>query len=571
MRSTRQRWLSLLPLALWLAACGNETGDAPAPDTTADVIPDEGLSDVGDGGDTDLDVPFPGDVDVDLPDAALRRMSARQFRNAVRDLFSPDVVVAGAMEPEVITNGLAAIGSSLASFSPRGVEQFQSVAGNVAAQVPADPASRARYFACADAGAPNAECVPEVLDAIASRAWRRPVTDAERSRLAGVATEAINVLGSFDAGIVYGISAILQSPHFLYRNELPTAPAEGTTLLGPWQLASRLSFFLWNSIPDDELRAVAADGSILDEDVLLAQVDRMMDDGRFREGLRAFFTDLYHLDGLDRLSKDSTIFPHMGPDVGPAAREETLLFLEHIVLERDSSIADIVTLPISFVNRKLAAIYDVRAPSRDGFGQVEFTEADGRRGIMGHLSVLALHSHPVSSSATLRGRFIREVLLCGEIEPPPADVNTALPEPEGNAVTLRDRVQRHLDQSDTCSSCHLAMDPLGLALENFDSLGRWRELDNGGEIDPSGDLDGVPFNDAWDLAYVVAEHPDYARCFVTNVYRYTLGRRNTLGDRQQLVALQSWFDASGRRVQPLLRAIALSTAFRSTGPLAPNP
>jgi hypothetical protein len=580
-------WTTPLALlaALAIAGCGDDgasPSDAPTDpaDTTTEDGSDAGGTDPTDGGldagadsgtDTVEAPPLPDSAAVDLPEPTLRRLTNRQYRNAIRDVFSPDVVLAGAIEPDVIINGLVAVGSSAASISPRGVEQFAAASYSIAQQALDDPASRARYLTCVDDGPADAACARSVLEAIAQRAWRRPPTGEELDRLSDVTNTAASVLGTLDAGLQYGIAAILQSPNFLYRAEFVPGATAAATPLNDWALASRLAFFLWNSIPDDELLDAARSGTLQQDEVLLAQIDRMQDDPRFADGIRAFFADLYHLDGLDRLSKDSTIFPHMSPDVGPAAREETLRFVEHIVLERDGDVSEFVTLPVSFVNRKLASIYNVRAPERDGFGQIEFSEADGRRGLLGQVSLLALHSHPISTSPTLRGRFIREVLLCGEIEPPPADVDTALPEPDGDAVTLRDRIQRHLDQSTTCGACHIAMDPLGLSLENFDSLGRWRTIDNGAPIDPSGDLDGVPFNDAWHIADVIAEHPDYARCFVTNLYRYTLGRRNVLGDREQLFRLQEWFDASGRRTAPLMRSIAASAAFRSSGPLSTTP
>ena len=251
----------------------------------------------------------------------------------------------------------------------------------------------------------------------------------------------------------------------------------------------------------------------------------------------------------------------MSPEVGPSAREETLLGLERLVFEIDGDFRDILTTRETFLNRRLAAIYDVPAPVREGFGLTELPEDGLRMGLLGQVSFLAPNAHATSSSATLRGKFIREVLLCAAIPPPPANANTALPEPSGTALTLRDRSEEHM-QSGSCRGCHQLMDPMGLSLENFDGIGRYRTTDHGVLIDASGELNGVAFADAEELGYLLHDHPDVPRCLVRTMYRYATGRLEASGETQALRQLTDAFTADGYRVKDLMREVALHRSFR---------
>jgi hypothetical protein len=204
----------------------------------------------------------------------------------------------------------------------------------------------------------------------------------------------------------------------------------------------------------------------------------------------------------------------------------------------------------------------------DGFAKVALPEGAGRRGLLGQAAFLGANAHPVSSSATLRGKYVREVLLCQPLPPPPANVDTSLPEPSASSPTLRERVRAH-QENETCAACHRRMDPIGLGFEAFDGVGRARDRENGAPIDPSGELDGVAFADAAGLADAVAAHPARAPCVVRTTFRYALGRVDTPADRPLLEQLTRRFEASGHRVTQLLTDIASSPAFRSAGPEAP--
>lgn len=502
--------------------------------------------------------PPPPLPDVAANEAPLRRLTAAQYRNAVRDVLGDDIVLPPALEPDLAASGLVALGAARAAVSAWGVEQYEAAAFDLAEQALA-PERRARWLTCTPSGSVDRVCAEQFVEAIGLRLWRRPLTEAEKGSLLDVAERAGTTLGDFDAGLRYALAAMLQSPAFLYRGEL----SDGGRF-DDYALASRLSFFLWNTTPDEALLEAAAQGRLSTEDGLAEQARRLLDDPRARRGVRNFFTELFELYELDDMIKDPTVFVHYDAELGAAAREETLRVIEDLVFEQDGDFRDLLTTRKTFVNRRLAAIYQVRAPVREGFGEVTLPEGT-RRGLLGHVSTLALHSHPAASSAVLRGHFVRKVLLCGVIPPPPVGVNTALPEPSATARTLRERNRVHLEDS-ACAGCHTLMDPIGLGLENFDGVGRWRAEDNEARIDPSGELDGVPFADAWDLAEAVRAHPALPTCLVRNVYRYATGVEEKTADEGALLdALTARFEAQGYSVRSLLYDVATSSGFVRAG------
>jgi hypothetical protein len=225
---------------------------------------------------------------------------------------------------------------------------------------------------------------------------------------------------------------------------------------------------------------------------------------------------------------------------------------------------DALTTRRTFVNRKLAAIYGIPAPSRDGFGETELPADGGRAGLLGQVSVLALHAHPAGTSVTRRGLFIREVLLCEPLPPPPAGVDTSIPEVTEEAPTMRDRVAQHLSDP-TCAACHSLTDPLGLGLENFDGLGGWRTTDNGAVIDPSGSLDGTAFADAVGLAGAVHDDPHLAPCLARTLYQYAGAHSMADGEEELVDWHAEGFADAGYDVRFLLRDIVTGPGFRRAG------
>lgn len=506
--------------------------------------------------------PPKGPVGPPTPTAsAAQRLTTAQYRNAIRDLFGPEVVVPPALEPDVALDGFDAVGSSKSTISARGVEQYEAAAFAIGNQVIADPKLLGRVLTCKPAGVTDEPCARTFTAALGRRVFRRPLTTDETTKIVAVITSSATTLGAFEKGLPYGIAAMLQSPNFLYRPVFGQGePKEHTG----FELATRLSFFLWNTIPDDALLAAAEAGALATYDGVKKEVDRMLASPLARDGLRNFVREWFRLGDLDRLEKDAKLFTTYSVELGPTAREETLRLFEDLVFEKNADIRDVMTTRRTFVTPKLASMYQLPAPSPEGFAPVELPSDSPRRGLLGQIAILALYAHPTSSSATLRGKFVREKLLCVEIPAPPVNVNTALPEPTPDAKTLRQRVKIHLlDKS--CAGCHAIMDPIGLGLEQFDGIGRYRTKENAAVIDPSGELDGQKFSNPAELAEAIRNHRDFGPCIARKVFQYGTGMKPTPEDNPTLKALADHFAAAGYRLKPLMAAVATSPAFRAMG------
>lgn len=493
----------------------------------------------------------------------LKRLTRSQYSNSLRDLLGDELVVPDDLEPDASSEGLLVLGGAVNSLSSLGVEQYEAAAFDVASQVLASDGMRAALVPCASE---DEACARSTLEAFGRRAWRRPLEPAEVDRVVGLATAAGETLGSWDQGVEYGLAAILQSPNFLYRVELgeddPDNPGERryTSV----EMSSRLSYFLWNSTPDAELLEAGEAGELVTDAGIDAQVDRLLADPRGRAGIRNFFDEMLTLYELDELSKDPTVFVHASSSVGTSAREETLRLAEWLTFDQDGDYRDFYTSTTAFLDPKLATIYQVPAPSMEGFAQTTLEFSGGRRGFLGEVSFLALQAHPTSTSPTRRGQFIREVLLCEPLSPPPADVDTSIPEPSVSYPTMRDRLEEHMSNPD-CSVCHMHTDPIGLGFENFDGLGGWRATENGNPIDASGDLDGVMFHDAWALAGVVRADEHLGPCFSRTLYQYATGQSASAEDEPLLDWHAQGFSENGHRIQWLVRDIVGSAGFRRVG------
>lgn len=525
-----------LILLLALAACGPDADDAAGPEPLA---------------------PREAEPEVPAGEPFLRKLTATEYTHTLVDLFGDDFVLPTRLEPDEVKEGLLAVGATQQAVSPFGVERYEDAAFLVAEQVMADAALRERVVPCDPA---EAGCFQTFVTDFGRLAWRRPLTPEEVGRLVDVADDAEAVTGDPAEALVYPLVALLQSPHFLYRVETHSGGE-----LEPHELATKLAYLLWAGPPDAELLDAAADGTLAEQDGIDAQIDRMLAADRARRGVRALFDDVLELHDLFALSKDPTVFVHYSDRLGPSAREETLLGIEANVFDDDGSYLDLFTTRSTWVDRDLAAIYEVPAPVREGFGRIELPVSSGRRGLLGQASFLAGHAHAVSTSVTLRGAFVQEKLLCVEIPPPPSDVDTSIPEADADAKTMRDRIAVHLENP-ACASCHSITDPVGLAFETFDGVGRPRTTENGETIDPSGDLNEVPFADAAELAEVLVAMPEIPRCFTQNVMAYAEGRYPTFDEEELLYWHDDGFAREGHRILALLRDVARSEAFRSTRP-----
>jgi hypothetical protein len=499
-------------------------------------------------------------IEVGSSTAALKRLTASQYRQAVHDLLGEAIAVPTSLEPDVAVEGFFTVGAAQSGISALGVERYESAAYDIAKQALSAGADRDALVGCTPDSARDDGCARRFVESFGRRAWRRPLAEAEVARLVAIAGAGADKLGDFHQGLEFALGALLMSPNFLFRVEVGE-DHDGRVRFTAQEMAMRVSFFLWNTTPDEELLAAAEAGELTDRDRLAAHVDRMLASPRAAAGIKAFFEERFELHKLEHLLKDSTVFTSTSAELGGYAREETLRTAAYLLLDRELDYRELFTTRETFVNRKLAALYAVPAPSLDDFALTTLPADGPRAGLLGHASILALFAHPVSSSATLRGKFIRTQLLCANVPPPPADVDTSLPEPSERMPTLRDRIGDHLTNP-VCATCHRFMDPIGLGLEQFDGIGRWRTTENDFPIDPSGELDGRPFGSAVELGAAIAAHPDLPRCLVEHLHRYAVGTPYDSGDEALVAELAQTFADGEYRIKPLLRHIVLSDGFR---------
>ena len=360
-----------------------------------------------------------------------------------------------------------------------------SVTGPYAGRSPADTPSRRRVFTCTPTvPADEAHCARQILSNLVRRAYRRPVNAEDLRGPLEFFHEGWQS-GGFDAGIERALTAVLVSPEFLFRTE---AAEPGVTPISSVELASRISFFLWSSIPDDELLEAAAGGDLRREDGLERQVRRMLADPRAANLATNFAGQWLHLRSLESFSPDARLFPDFDDNLRQALRTETELFVKSVVSE-DRSVLDLIQADYTYLNERLAKHYGIGGVYGTRFRRVELDTASKRGGLLRHGSVLTVTSYPTRTSPVLRGTWVLENIFGAPPPPPPPNV-PALDNAVSASLPMRERLSAHRDNP-ACASCHRTIDPVGFALENFDALGRWRDYEDGVEVDAAGGLPGA--------------------------------------------------------------------------------
>jgi hypothetical protein len=328
--------------------------------------------------------------------------------------------------------------------------------------------------------------------------------------------------------------------------------------------ATRLSLLLWNSGPDDELIRSAESGELQTPAGRARQVDRMLSSARLETGVRAFFDDMLAFDDLASLSKDARIYPTFSGVTLQDAREQTLRTIVDQLVRKKLDYRDLFTTRDTFISPPLAAVMQVPAPP--GWSPYTSPEGSPRVGLLTQISFLSGHAHPGRSSPTLRGKALRELLLCQTVPRPPPNVDFSIIEnPNSTLKTARERLTAHRSNP-VCAGCHKLTDPIGLALENFDGAGQFREAERGAPIDASGSLDGRDFSDSIGLGQALHDHPSLPTCLVRRVYSYAIGSPVPASDKSALPQLTAHFAQVGYRFPDLLRSIALSPGFSEVTP-----
>jgi cytochrome c553 len=432
--------------------------------------------------------------------------------------------------------------------------------------------SRRRIFVCRPASPKDERgCASTILSTIATRAFRRDVSVDELKPLLGE-FETARRKHDFDSSIASAISGILLAPDFLFRLEFdpPGAVPGSAQSVSQWELASRLSFFLWSSIPDDELLAAARSGK-LQKTALETQVRRMLAARASVTMADNFAEQWLNLRALEEAKPDPMAYPGFDSALAAAFNQETHLFVRSIIRE-NRSVFDLLGADYTFLNEKLAQFYGIPGVIGPGFRRVVLAAAPERRGLAGQGSILVLTSHTTRTSPILRGKWILDSLLNSPPPPPPPGI-PALEDSagKGEKLTVRQQTERHRKNA-ACASCHARMDPLGLALENFDGIGRWRTTDEGAQIDASAKLpDGTSFSGPEGLRkYLLSRPEEFVSATVARLLTYALGRELDMQDQPTIRQIMRETEAGGYRFQDLIVSVVKSAPFqmRQTQPKA---
>ena len=450
-------------------------------------------------------------------------------------------------------------------ITPVGIPEVDrvTVEGPFNPSVTTSSPTRAKVFTCRPAPAgEDAACARRILSALARRAYRGPVNDTEMKRLVGFYETERGSGGSFDAAIENALRFMLVNPRFLFRIERdPETVAAGANYrIGDLELASRLSFFIWSSIPDDELLDLAIAGRLRQGAVLEQQVRRMLKDERARALGANFAGQWLYLRNLRGLYPDADVFPDFDHNLREALQRETEMLFESVVLE-DKNVQRLLDADYTFLNERLARHYGVPDIYGTQYRRVAVTNS-ARRGLLGHGSILALTSYPNRTSPVNRGKYVLTNIL--GTPPPPAPENVPpLDETPGKARTMRDRMEEHR-RNPTCAACHKLMDPIGLALENFDGIGRWRTRDSGAAIDPAAQLaDGTNVAGPADLRTAILRRPDmFARNMTEMLLTYALGHGLEHRDMPYVRAILAEAARSDYRFSSLVLGIVKSVPFQ---------
>ncbi len=430
--------------------------------------------------------------------------------------------------------------------------------------------SRKQIFTCTPpdnaTGAQELACATDILKNIARRAYRRPVTDDEMAAPLSFFKGARET-GTFDAGIESALTLILSSPKFLYRAEaIPANATPGTMFpISDVELASRLSFFLWSQGPDDELLNLAARGGLRQPGALEKQMKRMLADPRAHALAENFAFEWLNLRAIEGAAPDPVVFPNFDDSLKPAFEKELALFVES-VFDEDRSVIDLLTADHTYVNERLALLYGIPDVRGDQFRRVKLTDPN-RWGLLGKGGVLLVTSYPNRTSAVLRGAWILERLMGTPPAAPPPNVEAFKENVEGEkAQTVRERMEAHRDNP-SCRSCHVVMDPLGFALENFDAIGQWRTVDRyaGTPIDAAGQLvDGTPVSGPAELRRALTSNPEqFAQTFTEKLLMYALGRTVEYNDMPLVRKIVHEAAGEGYRFSAIVKGIVDSSPFQN--------
>lgn len=495
------------------------------------------------------------DLEVRVPVEAGARVVGVSF---VRDLWEPEGILKPHQVGEVLSNDESYHGNAAVSSV--------SIAGPYGSGGVGQTASRLAIFDCQPTTVSmESDCATTILSRLARRAYRRPVNEDDLSTLLGFFDRGRENGGSFDRGIQLALERLLVDPDFLLRIERDpdSVEPERPYRLSDMDVASRLSFFLWGSLPDDLLLDVAEQGNLTDPGQLEVQVRRMLNDSRSRSLVDDFAVQWLHLRNLEDVKGDPVPFPDFDDNLVDAFYEETTRFLSS-TLNEDRSILELLDADYTFVNERLARHYGIQGIYGSRFRKVTVPDREQRGGLLGHGGLLAISSYPTRTSPVLRGKWLLDTIFGAPAPTPPADVPPLPARGEGgNTTSVRDRLERHR-QAPACAACHATIDPPGFALENFDGLGAWRNVDEfGNPIDATATMpNGVEVQGMTGLRTLLLQQPEQFAATVTEkLLSYALGRALGYYDKPTVRAIVQDAAVDDYRWSSLVLGIVKSPAF----------
>jgi hypothetical protein len=494
----------------------------------------------------------------------MRRLNRTEYNNTVRDLTGLDLKLANDFPSDDVGNGFDNIGDVL-SLPPILMEKYLAAAKQIADEVMKSPDAAKKVFPRQASDPKNIDEVVEVARANASsfaqRAFRRPLETDETERLFNLMRVAWDSNATKEEIMQTLITAILASPHFIYRVEEddPQDFVDGVRPLNDFELSSRLSYFLWSSMPDDHLLERAKEGKLHTAEQLHAEVDRMLADPKAKALVENFAGQWLQLRDLEALSPDPAKFASFDATLRGSMRRETELLFSSI-LNENRSILELLGADYTYVDERLAKHYGIEGVSGNEFKKVDLMGK--RRGVLMHGSILLLTSNPTRTSPVKRGKWVLENLLAEPPPPPPPNV------PELGAAgetlgTLRQQMEQHR-VNPNCAVCHVKMDAVGFGLENFDAIGAWRDADGREKIDPSGILPGGrTFSGPLDLVQILVEDKkaEFARCLSLKMLTYALGRGLGVADRCTISSIVDSLAKDNYRFATLIKSIVTSPPF----------
>nr|WP_255651535.1 DUF1592 domain-containing protein [Corallococcus sp. AS-1-12] len=484
----------------------------------------------------------------------LHRLNRAEYNNTVRDLLGETGSPASSFPPDDHGFGFDN-NADVLSMSPLLMEKYSHAAeGLVEAAW-----TRGVFNTCAlDPARPEA-CARELLKTFARKAWRRPVTPEEVERLVAFVSLARRQGDAPEVGVKLALRSVLVSPHFLFRVELDPAPTSTAPhAVSDLELASRLSYFLWSSMPDEALLQAAEAGHLHEPEVLEAQVRRMLADPKAHALVDNFAGQWLYTRALDFAQPESRY--GFDEPLRQAMRQEMQLVFQEFVTG-DHRLKDLLDAPFTYVNDRLASHYGLRKPGTTAMTRVELKDHPERAGLFGKGALLTVTANPDRTSPVKRGVWVLEQLLCKGPPPPPPDAGGLAPAVDPT-LNIKERMAQHR-VNPSCSGCHTLMDPLGFGMENFDPVGRWRTKEEGGAaVDPSGELPGgKTFNGVVEMRVVVKQDPDLSACMTRHLLTYALGRGAEEQDRCTVRDISQKAEGRGGRLTDYILAIVRSDAF----------